>query len=522
MPSLFFLHASAGWLALLGLAVPLAIYLWNRRPGRVVPVGSLRWLEAAANQRLRSIKPEQVLLLLLRAGILGLLALALAGPAQRRLPLPRRGQVLLSPAASPAQLATVRPLLDSLRRRGYELRYLGSPRPGLPTSWAAVGLADARTADTTAVSLAHTPATTPLSLWSSVQQAADSLPGRPLVVVAPLTLEAFRGSRPALPATVRWVPLPPADSVTWPVAAWRPHPDSLVLLLAAGAERSTVFRRIRRAWPTTSGLVSGLGTGVTVDFDAQRQQLTTLAPGGARRALPLLTRPLRLAVSTDATHAPAAEALTAALRAAGSVLPLPPRLRVTTTSTIPDSLDWLFWLREAPLPAEWARRVSAGLQIWEEARGRGQDAADSYLPPGSTAPIRLLRLDTARRAGIPRWASATNRPLLTARTEGRGSRYYLHTRPDPQWSELADSPELPALLLPLLLPASLAAPGSDPRPMPLRQLSNPFPTQTATPAAEDKVPLRDLTPWLVAAAGLLFALERLLAARRLPGRLPAA
>ncbi|UOQ75609.1 BatA domain-containing protein [Hymenobacter sp. 5516J-16] len=138
MPHLFFQHATAGWLALLGLVVPLAIYLWNRRPGRVVQVGSVRWLEAAANRRLRNIRPEQLLLFLLRAGILGLLALAVAGPAQRQPLPPLRGQVLLSAEATPEQVATVRPVLDSLRRRGFELRRLGShqpiggPLPGLP------------------------------------------------------------------------------------------------------------------------------------------------------------------------------------------------------------------------------------------------------------------------------------------------------------------------------------------------------------------------------------------------------
>ncbi|WP_045688874.1 BatA domain-containing protein [Hymenobacter sp. AT01-02] len=96
MPAFFLQHATAGVLALLGLAVPVAIYLWNRRPGRVVQVGSLRWLETGANRRLRSLKPEGLLLLLVRAAIVGLLALALAYPSwQAAAPAPR-GQVLLS------------------------------------------------------------------------------------------------------------------------------------------------------------------------------------------------------------------------------------------------------------------------------------------------------------------------------------------------------------------------------------------------------------------------------------------
>ncbi|WP_141765598.1 BatA domain-containing protein, partial [Hymenobacter coccineus] len=52
------LTSPAALLALLGLLVPLAIYLWNRRPGPEVAVGSLRWLAAGANRRLRNLKPE--------------------------------------------------------------------------------------------------------------------------------------------------------------------------------------------------------------------------------------------------------------------------------------------------------------------------------------------------------------------------------------------------------------------------------------------------------------------------------
>ncbi|WP_460554347.1 BatA domain-containing protein, partial [Hymenobacter daeguensis] len=78
-----FLHPAAFW-ALTGLLVPVAIHLWNRRPGREVAVGSLRWLATGANRRLRSLQPEQLWLLLLRAVLLALLAGAVAGPVWRQ------------------------------------------------------------------------------------------------------------------------------------------------------------------------------------------------------------------------------------------------------------------------------------------------------------------------------------------------------------------------------------------------------------------------------------------------------
>ncbi|MDQ2771566.1 MAG: BatA domain-containing protein, partial [Bacteroidota bacterium] len=62
---MFTLLHPAALLALTGLLVPVAIHLFNRRPGREVAVGSLRWLAAGANRRLRHLKLEQLWLLLL-------------------------------------------------------------------------------------------------------------------------------------------------------------------------------------------------------------------------------------------------------------------------------------------------------------------------------------------------------------------------------------------------------------------------------------------------------------------------
>ncbi|UOQ75606.1 hypothetical protein MUN84_13015 [Hymenobacter sp. 5516J-16] len=111
---------------------------------------------------------------------------------------------------------------------------------------------------------------------------------------------------------------------------------------------------------------------------------------------------------------------------------------------------------------------------------------------------------------------ATGQPLLSLRAAGTGGWYHLRTRLDPTWSELADSPELPALFLPWLLPRTTAASSfSDPRPMPLAQLQPGPAAQRPTVSAPPlRAPERDLAPWVVGAAGVLFGLERLLASRR--------
>ena len=130
--NLFAFTNPSALLALLGLLVPLAIHLWNRRPGREVAVGSLRWLAAGANRRLRNLRLEQLWLLLLRAALLAVLAVAIAGPTWRQVLPPGRGQVLVTERARevlPLPLTTVRQtqegsvmLGDSQEEVGFDLR----------------------------------------------------------------------------------------------------------------------------------------------------------------------------------------------------------------------------------------------------------------------------------------------------------------------------------------------------------------------------------------------------------------
>ncbi|MET4107373.1 BatA domain-containing protein [Hymenobacter sp. UYP22] len=494
MVPVVFSHAAAGWLALLALVVPLAIYLWNRRPGRVVRVGSVRWLEAAANRRLRSLRPEQLWLFLLRAALLALLALALAEPAQLLPTPPARGQVLLAPGLTTAALKPLRPALDSLRQRGYELRQLHAALPvGNPLPWASLGLGD-----TTAASAFQPDSVAAGNLWHLTQTAADSLPNRPLVVVTPLNLSSFSGTRPVLPAAVRWLPVPAPDSLRWALSAWQPHPDSLVVLVATGQETGIRFEKIRRPWPSESGPLP-IGPGLVLRVEAGQHALYQ-----GNRLLPLLTRAPHWHLSIDEAHAASGRVLLAALRAVGSVLPLPPRITVAST-TPTDSLDWLFWLQDAPAP-----RLARTTRVWQEAPGTTAKADAAFQPPGFSQPTRIQRLDTSRQGAGPVWVTATGQAVLSQPTP---TRYYLHTRLGAGWSELADSPALPALLLPLLHPISTAPSSPDSRLLPVAQLQGPQlqkPARGPAPTA----PRRALAPWLVLAAGLLFVLERALASRR--------
>ncbi|OUJ73367.1 hypothetical protein BXP70_13200 [Hymenobacter crusticola] len=505
----------AGGLALLGILVPLAIHLWNRRPGRLVQVGSLRWLSTAANRRMRNLKLEQLLLLLLRAAVVAALALAVADPARLIPAPPRHGQILLSPdLLGSSSLAAVRTTVDSLRKQGYELRQLA---PGLPRLSGAAWRRFDSLATATNVPTRFEPS--PDNLWARVQQAADSLPERPLHVFTLATQSSFRGTRPTLPSTVHWQTVPAADSGTWVQAAYQtPRGDSLRLLLGSSNEAATQFRTVAMRLPSANGEVRVPGL-PPLRYEARSNGRAVLQPTTGP-AVPVQTAALRLAIYHDAAHAQDAKYMQAALRAASLGLPITPLLTVATTlPAATQQLDWLFWLSDTPVPAAWQQRTTRGLRLWQEAATAGVPTNATLAQP-STQPIRLLRRDTlaSSPAGLELWLDGQGQPVLTRTSQGRGATYHLHTRLHPSWSELGSSAELPTLLLPLLqpdLPTSAAQP-YDRRSLAVSQILSLKQATAASPRAHLVTPptYADVRPWVVMLAALLFGLERWLARRR--------
>ncbi|WBA41363.1 BatA domain-containing protein [Hymenobacter canadensis] len=524
MPNLLLSDAAAGWLALLALAVPVAIHLWNRRPGRTVQVGSVRWLQAAANRRLRNLRLEQLALLLLRAAIVGLVALALAGPQwQRQRPArPVRGLVLLAPEVlHPAVLPGLRPTLDSLRRRGYELRqFAPNFRPISATAW--------QQPDSLAL-LRPTAGGLPDDYWLRARQAADSFPGRPLRVLSGAALPHFRGARPALPARITWQTVPLPDSSIWLAQAGQLSTDSLRLLVGSSQEEGTTFRMVRLARPRSSGslAVAGLpGLRYQAGSPARLQQ-------AGQPAVPVQTEPLRVVLYADGRHAAAARYLRAALQAVAPGLARPLEIRtMTPAADLSTSPDWLFWLSDQPVPAAWLARARQGGHLWQETAAAGASVATRLhlagLLPDAAAPVDVLQLDTSRTPTNQTviWQTGTGQPVLLREAAGRGSRYLLRTRLQPAWTSLPETAALPTLLLHLLRTESTDAPLFAARPalaerrqLDARQLgAEPWQPVSRLPAqGKLQLPpplLVDVRAWVVLAALLLFALERGLAYRR--------
>jgi len=271
------------------------------------------------------------------------------------------------------------------------------------------------------------------------------------------------------------------------------------------------------------------------------QPLAGAGEGGGNTlpAVPVRTQPLRVVIYSTPEYALDARYLLAGVRAAATGLPVPLALRTTTApppATTPT--DWLFWLSSAPLPAEWQAAVRRnGTKVWQEATGAGVADISRLVPVAADeVPATIVKRQQpdslAASAATALWADGQGRAVLSRLARGQGAIYQLHTRLNPSWSDLADSPALPARLLALLQPETTdallpmqpsgpdqALAAQDQRALDPAQLY----ASTAAPAQPAAVPQgptplasrqMDLRPWFVLLAGLLFACERLLARRR--------
>lgn len=189
--------ANPSWLwALTGLAIPLAIHLLSRKEGKVIRVGSIRHVEESNTSQFKSIRLNEVLLLLLRSLMVTSLVFFLGGAQCSNPPGSNRTKWVMVEKG-------VEVNVDSLTSSGYELKTL------------------------------------PEGEYWKVAEELGRLPHE-IVVISHSRVENYKGQRVALPENVRWMSAQqPARQFA--ATAWQAG-DSVFTRTASSGSLSTSYR----------------------------------------------------------------------------------------------------------------------------------------------------------------------------------------------------------------------------------------------------------------------------------------
>ena len=169
------------WLwGLSGLLIPIGIHLLSRREGKIIKIGSIRHLEETNSKQFKSIRLNELVLLLLRCLIITILILFLSGFHFQMLEKSGKWLIVESGLEHDDQLSV---LIDSLRRNGFEIKRLSSGFPDLSDS-----LYD----------------TKKINYWNLLAK-LEKKSLTQVVVLSYNYAEGFSGKRVTLPENVQWV-----------------------------------------------------------------------------------------------------------------------------------------------------------------------------------------------------------------------------------------------------------------------------------------------------------------------------
>ncbi len=318
-----------------GIAVPVFIHLWRRRPGKVLKVGSVQLLQAASVRHARSTRISEWWLLLLRCLLILLLALLLSAPVWQQSIDARsqRGWVLVEKGAYPHFQHTV----DSLLQAGYRLH-------NWDTSFGSTNVQSLSGIDTAQI-----------PYWQLLTLLQEKVPpDLPLYLFTGNRLSRFSGARPELALQLHWSTYTPADSIThWNAYTYPVSKDSVYTITGAATPTGVTY-----TGKTAAGSDSGIcRISIFADNNADAAYVAA--------ALQALQQYTRRNMQVEV---------------------------VTAAAQLPPSPNWLWWLSEKSLPpgvkALHTVRYAPGKPQYYHAYLQGSDiAVNAHIPANDSAAL---------------------------------------------------------------------------------------------------------------------------------------
>jgi len=470
-------------------------------------VGSIRWLEEAASQRLSSIRLHDLWLLLLRTVIVALLALLLTYPKWTSFHPPSAGNlILISPEVwQSAQFHSIKRRIDSLRQqKDFELRSFSADFPLLTEEEiltprdSGQGVRDQEQYWTLLERLSRQqPAPAEVFLFTSAQ------------------IRHFSGERPALSFPLTWITVPVGEFTQWLEEAFLTRTDSLEIRIGYSHAQGTYFRSLRVAFPQENTVIRKAGF---PDLTFSRQEKSSFVEwkGEKPSCVQVQQDTQHLTLYYQASRTQDVRYLKAALESwldhAGR------KYQLEVTGKIPDSTqpaDWIFWLSDEPVPESIGQKMAEGLRLFRDGSWeKSQPLRVQLAVEGWALPLSLYRQDTLRETGSAIWKNNFGQSVLTFSPLGKGGSYHFHSRLHPDWSELPESAFFPQLIGLLLNPVEAHPPNDLDRRWLDESQIRPVKVHQKSDSGWKLRQQTDVRPVVGLLALLLFALERGLVQRK--------
>ncbi|HTE01389.1 MAG TPA: BatA domain-containing protein [Mucilaginibacter sp.] len=421
------------WLfALAALSIPVAIHLWNIRPGKTLKVGSIALMNASAQKSSRSFKLHDLLLLLLRCLLLALLALILAMPFwQKHISASSiKGWLLIPKENVKEGYQKFKPQVDSLMKAGYEFHYFNKWFEKAELSKVLTDNKDQKSIADSA------------SYWSLVQRLDGQIPSTlPAYLFTQNGFNHFQGTKPQVKLKLHWQTYTSADSTsTWIEKAWLSNNNDIQVVQGTSKPGGTNF--------TTYTVRSGNLYNTPFVINTTNGKLT-VSLKNSNEAVVVDTSTWRFAVYAD-RNADAGYVKAVLV----SIIQFSKHKAVVKQyadfGQIPAKQSWLFWLSQKPLSKQLSQNAD---HVFAYETGKINDV-NSWIDDNngslSSQKIALYKVVSANdNNGKILWQDGFGNPLLSFGSQQHI--YHFFSRFDPAYNDLVWNDNFPKMLLKLVI-----------------------------------------------------------------------
>jgi hypothetical protein len=428
------------WLfAAAAVVIPVAIHLWNIRPGKILKVGSISLIDTASRKSRRSFKLLDIPLFILRCLMLILLALLLAVPTWQKMPNPInvKGWLLIPKESFEECYKKFGRRIDSLHNAGYEFHYFNQDFPKADLKQILSHPQDSTSRDIIDKQ--------PANYWNLIRLLdAKVSSALPVCLITPNQARYFIGEKPQVSLNIQWQSYTPADStVTWIAGAWFNNNNNVSILQGASKSSGTAYS-YQTAQPGSPFAVS-----------INNGQPVVNVKTGLQQPVNIDTTTLRIAIYSDNNITDAAY-LKAALMAANTFIQHKTIIKqYNSPEAIASKQDWLFWLSEKPVSTNIIQQCNNVL-YYEKGKIINKDSwlinsdqfAVALKQEQHISLFKFVEAQPSNNAVV--WHDGFGNPVLTLQGLGKNNIYHFYNRFSPTWSDLVWNSEFPSWVLQLI------------------------------------------------------------------------